>query len=237
VARMSRLSWASAPALLDLVRAIAARAGLLFCVVAFCVMVCAIATYLAVAGPGTHLLTAATRSLLIVDYGPDDHVFTLRPLDTTINQAAQNDVVVASPAAQPGNEVRPPPSLPTPTPRRDVPVSAGVPTETPLSDNRPGVTPRVTIPPTPKQTATAHVAVLPAISTPVPTPTDAKDVQSGHDTAPAHPAHDPKPTRPVHDPPPSHHDRHPAPPRPDHESTRAGHGKDHLSGKGPGAKS
>lgn len=112
-----------------MVRAIVARAGVSFAVVAFCMAVCAIAAWLAVGLPGTRFLTADTHSALAADYGPDQHVFSLPPLDTAIIEAAQNDLGVASQVVPPGDQARLLPSLPTPSPNDAFPPNA--PTQTP----------------------------------------------------------------------------------------------------------
>src|SRR5713226_5176501 len=72
--------------------ALIARTSASLAVVTFCVTVCGLGAWLAVGWPGTHFLSADTRSMLAADYGPDQHVLTQPPLDTTITQAAQDDV-------------------------------------------------------------------------------------------------------------------------------------------------
>ena len=83
--------------------ALIARTGASLAVVTFCVTVCGLGAWLAVGWPGTHFLSADTRSMLTADYGPDQHVLTQPPLDTTITQAAQDDVGSSSQAPPSGS--------------------------------------------------------------------------------------------------------------------------------------
>jgi hypothetical protein len=112
------------------VPALVARTGVLFAVVTFCIAVSALAAWLAVERPGSELLSADTRSALAAGYGPDQHVFTQPPLDTTINQAAQNDARSSSQAPR-ADSLAPLSQLPrTPVPEAGT-LPLGVPRETP----------------------------------------------------------------------------------------------------------
>lgn len=168
-----------------MVRTIAERAGVSFAIVASCIAVCAIAAYLAVGRLDTHFLTTDTRSALVVDYGPDNHVSTLPPVDNPIIQATQNDVGAPSQAAPPGNERGPSLSLPTATPKLSSPVLPDVLTKTPVhGTGKPSsVTLLTTMVATPAvRTSTSQVTALPTQTfVPGPSPVQAN----------AHPAHDP----------------------------------------------
>jgi len=83
--------------------ALIARTGASLAVVTFCVTVCGLGAWLAAGWPGTHFLSADTRSMLVADYGPDQHVLKQPPLDTTITQAAQDDVGSSSQAPPSGS--------------------------------------------------------------------------------------------------------------------------------------